>query len=117
MLNFFFLQIQDVEVQLYYHKFDKPEKLTISYSNIQGFKKNYMILKIIKLLSMQKRFTFKSLFSSNLERHNVRLVMKIFNKFVVEGLLKLGPVHNIPHFKRNNKIYRNCKQMVGHIQC
>lgn len=41
----------------------------------------------------------KSIFPSNLERQNVNLVIKFFNKFVREGLLKPGPVHNILSFK------------------
>lgn len=52
-----------------------------------------------EIVTYSKGLTLKSIAPSNLERQNVKLVLKIFNKFVVEALLTLGPKHNVTHFE------------------
>lgn len=50
------------------------------------------------LLKFGNSIPLKALSPSNLERQNVNLVLKLFNNFVIEALLELGPKYEIPHF-------------------
>lgn len=43
--------------------------------------------------------SFKALNPSNIERQNVKLVLKIFNEFVCQGLLELGRKYELQHFQ------------------
>ncbi|XP_035233690.1 uncharacterized protein LOC118205512 [Stegodyphus dumicola] len=51
-----------------------------------------------QLITFSNGLTLKSLSPSNLEKQNIKLVLKIFNKFTIEGLIHLGPLHEIPHY-------------------
>lgn len=63
-----------------------------------------------ELVKYATGLTLKSLCPSNLERQNVKLVLKTFNKFVIQGLLKLGPIYNISYFEETaNYISIICK--------
>ena len=54
--------------------------------------------------------SFKALNPSNLERQNVKLVLRIFNDFVIQALLELGEKNNLNFYKETaeyiNLIYK-----------
>ena len=51
-----------------------------------------------KLVKYGYGLNVKALWPTNLEKQNVKLVCNIFNEFIVNGLLALGPIHNLEHY-------------------
>lgn len=52
-----------------------------------------------KLLKFGYGLSIKALWPSNLVRQNVRLVLQVFNEYIVEALMELGSKHNLNHFE------------------
>lgn len=50
------------------------------------------------LLKFAYKLSFKALSPSNLERQKVFLVLQVFNVYVAQALLALGPVHHIQNY-------------------
>lgn len=82
---------------MFYPDFDSNET-TVKVASFLALKKLHEIDNN-SILVHAYGLTFKSLSPSNLERQNVKLVLKIFNKFVVSGLIEVGSHHNIEHYK------------------
>lgn len=61
--------------------------------------KNLLCCESNSLLKFGYMLSLKSLSPSNLERQNVNLVLKIFNEYVPQALLELGPKNDIPNFR------------------
>ncbi|XP_054707693.1 uncharacterized protein LOC129217416 [Uloborus diversus] len=56
-------------------------------------------LEYVNLVKFGHGLTLKSLNPTNIERQNVKLVLNIFNEFVIEALNTLGEKHALPHFQ------------------
>jgi hypothetical protein len=52
-----------------------------------------------ELVKYSHGLNLKSLYPNNLEKQNVKLVMNVFNEFVIEGLLSVGEKHSINNYK------------------
>ncbi|XP_055928711.1 uncharacterized protein LOC129959843 [Argiope bruennichi] len=50
--------------------------------------------------------SLKALEPNNLEKQNVKLVLKIFNKFIPESLMNLGEKYEFPHYKETAEYIR-----------
>lgn len=88
----------------FYPDFDDPQNSQFRTASFMAIRKIYDIENgSDELVSYSRGLTLKSVSPSNLERQSVNLVMKIFNKFVVQALLELGPKYNVPHFKDTAK--------------
>ena len=82
---------------MFYPDFDGIDS-TVKVASFLSLKKLHEV-ENNSILSYAYGLTFKCLSPSNLERQNVKLVLKVFNKFVVNGLLHLGSQHNLEHYK------------------
>lgn len=82
---------------MFYPNFDKVhENIEIKTASF-GTLKKLRELEQGDLLKYGRGLTLKALFPSNLERQNVKLVLKIFNEYVITALTELGKKHELVH--------------------
>lgn len=74
------------------------EKIEIQTASFYTLKKLYEIEQS-SLVKYNHKLTFKVLSPSNIERQNVKLVLQIFNEYMVAALLELGKKHNLNFYK------------------
>ncbi|GBM99174.1 hypothetical protein AVEN_122512-1 [Araneus ventricosus] len=69
--------------------------------NTASFKTLKLLYEIEKnsIIKYGYNLSLKALEPSNLEKQNVKLVLKIFNKFIPEGLMKQGEKFQFPNYK------------------
>lgn len=82
---------------MFYPDFDGIDS-TVKVASFLSLKKLHEV-ENNSILTYAYGLTFKCLSPSNLERQNVKLVLKVFNKFVVNSLLHLGSQYNLKHYK------------------
>jgi hypothetical protein len=81
---------------MYFPDFDKLyESVSIKCASFNTLKKLHEIEKA-NIVKYEHKLTFKALEPSNLERQNVKLVLQVFNEYVVNALLLLGQNHDLP---------------------
>ncbi|XP_054720810.1 uncharacterized protein LOC129230437 [Uloborus diversus] len=81
---------------MYYPPFEGGDKFQTA--SLDVLRKMYEI-ESKQLLKFGYGLTRKALWPTNLERQNVGLALKIFNRNLVQGILQLGEKYNLPHYQ------------------
>lgn len=84
---------------MFYPDFDNCYNIDnkcMKYASFNTLKHLYDLEKS-SIVRYENKLTLKSLSPSNLERQNVQLVLQVFNEYVVNALLILGPKNNLKY--------------------
>ncbi|XP_049964217.1 uncharacterized protein LOC126484667 [Schistocerca serialis cubense] len=89
-----------------YPQFETDSENTQLYMARFSSVKKLHDIECTQIVKFANKLNLKSLFPSNLERQNVKLVLNVFNEMTVQGLLALGEHHHIESFESTAKFIK-----------